>query len=131
MVFFPALPNITHMGFTYGPISSNLTCISTGSPATTVTWMKDGRPLTIDGSLYQLTQNVTNRRLSTYESVLTIPDTDSDRCSYTCTVTNALGHDSQICKFTGYSSYSINCGHAPENFPPISWIQTHHKSVVV
>ena len=58
--------------------------------------------------LYQLAQTVTNRRLSTYENVLTIPGTDSDGCSYTCTVTNALGNDSQTyCKFTGSYSWEF------------------------
>ena len=93
----PAPPNITSV--THEAETSHLTCVSTGSPATNVTWRRNGQPLTIDGSLYQLTQTVTNRSLSTYENVLTI--SDIDRCSYTCTVTNALGNDSQTyCKFT-------------------------------
>ena len=92
----PAPPNITSVN---GSMSPDVTCVSTGSPATNVTWRRNGQPLTIDGSRYQLTQTVTNRSLSTYENVLTI--SDIDRCSYTCTVTNALGNNSQTyCKFT-------------------------------
>lgn len=60
--------------FIDGSFSSTLTCTSTGSPATTVAWLKDGQPLSIDGSTYQLTQAVANRAESTYENVLTIDD---------------------------------------------------------
>ena len=88
----PAPPSIIHLGFTYGFISSTLTCISTGSPATNVTWMRDGQPLTLNGSTYQLTQTVANRKLSTYENVLTINRATSDIIGniYNCTVINAL-----------------------------------------
>ena len=95
MYSFPAPPQITHLGFTYGPISSDLTCISTGSPATIVTWMRDGQPLTIDGGTYY----VTYRSISaTYEHILTINAAVSTiyRHTYTCTVRNALGSDSRI-----------------------------------
>ena len=89
----PAPPSITHLGFMYGSTSSTLTCISTGSPATNVTWMRDGQPLTLSGSTYQLTQTVANRKLSTYENVLIIncatPDIIGN--TYNCTVVNALG----------------------------------------
>ena len=91
-------PRITHLGFTHGHMSSTLTCISTGSPATTVTWMRDGQPLTIDGSTYFLTHSVNYGRSSTYENVLTINAAVSSiyRHTYTCTVVNALGTDSKI-----------------------------------
>ena len=106
IIILPVPPNITQLGFTYGPISSNLTCISTGSPATSVAWMRDGQPLTIDGTTYQLTQTVTNRRMSTYENVLMINIAISDiiEHTYTCTIINALGTVSRIltaCKLTG------------------------------
>ena len=68
-------------------------CTSTGSPATNVTWMRDGQPLTIDGTTYKLIQTVTNRTASTYENILTVNDQLSNVTgrNYTCTVTNALG----------------------------------------
>ena len=99
-----APPNITSVTHEAG--TTDLTCFSTGSPATNVTWTRNRQPLTIDGSRYQLTPTVTNRSLSTYENVLTI--SDIDRCSYTCTVTNALGNDSQTyCKFTCCCDYQL------------------------
>ena len=72
-----------------------LTCTSTGSPATTVTWTRDGGALTVDGTTYSMTQTVTDRRTSTYENVLSISfDAPSNVGDYTCTVSNALGSDS-------------------------------------
>ena len=59
--------------------------------------MKDGQPLTVDGSTYQLTQTVTNRAESTYENVLTIHDELADIIdhTYTCRVGNILGSASR------------------------------------
>ena len=72
-----------------------LTCTSTDSLATTVTWTKDGDTLTVDGITYSMTQTVTDRRTSTYENVLNISsDATSIVGDYTCTVSNALGSDS-------------------------------------
>ena len=75
--------------------SSTLTCISTGSPATTVTWTRNGQPLAIDGDTYQLSQTVTNRASSTYENVLTInlPLARILGSTFLCTVTNVFGSD--------------------------------------
>ena len=116
----PDPPRITHLEFTHDPISSTLTCISTGSPATTVTWMKDGQPLTIDGSTYFLTHTVIYGRRTTYENVLTINAEVYSiyRHMYTCTVVNALGSDSKIltackiiavCKNTSFHAYHVEC----------------------
>ena len=73
--------------------SFTLTCTSTGSPATIVTWRRNGQLLTIDGNTFEMTQTVTNRTASTYENVLVI---DQPRASFagsiiSCTVENSLG----------------------------------------
>ena len=81
-----------------------LTCTSTGSPATTVTFtrdnttvgpLRDGESVTVGGIFYQLSQTVTNRRESTYENVLTINEQLDSLVgsSFTCGVENALGTD--------------------------------------
>ena len=59
--------------------------------------MKDGQPLTIDGSIYHLTQTVTDRASSTYSNVLTVSETAPSGVAgtYTCNVTNKLGTDSR------------------------------------
>ena len=58
--------------------------------------MKDGLSLSIDGSTYQLTQTVTNRASSTYSNVLTVSEIAPTGVAgtYTCTVSNDLGSDS-------------------------------------
>ena len=98
-----AIPNITNpLVFTPGSSSSTLTCTSTGSPATNVTFMRDGTtvgPLrggeskVFDGVTYQLTQMVTNRAQSTYQNVLTInqPLSDIVGSTFRCSFENTLG----------------------------------------
>ena len=90
----PVFPTITSL--TYEEEARTLTCVSTGSPATTVSWVKDGVPLSIDGSTYQLTQTITDRVSSTYSNVLTVSETAPTGIAgtYTCTVSNDLGTDS-------------------------------------
>ena len=83
------------MNLTYHEESRTLTCVSTGSPATTVSWMKDG--LSIDDSThYTHTQTVTDRASSTYSNVLTVSEgvPGGVAGTYTCTVSNELGSDS-------------------------------------
>ena len=80
----------------------SFTCTSTGSPVTTVTWRRDGQPLTTDGGGYQLIQRVTDRRASTYENILTVEDLDESR--YECTVINALGSSTRT--FSGKLIYN-------------------------
>ena len=89
---------------TYQEDDRTVTCVSTGSPATTVSWMKDGQPLNItdDGSTdYTLTQTVTNRVSSTYYNVLTVSEGVSVAGTYTCTVTNDLGSASDVVVVVG------------------------------
>ena len=68
-------------------------CVSTGSPATTVSWMKDGL-LIDDITGYTLTQTVTDRVNSTYSNVLRVSEGDPGS-TYTCTVSNELGNSTR------------------------------------
>ena len=89
----PTISNLTS-----SHIHRTVTCESTGSPATTVSWMKDGSLLTTDGSTgYTLTQTITNRSSSTYSNVLTVSEkvTGGMAGTYTCSVTNDLGSDAR------------------------------------
>ena len=90
------VPTISDL--TYNHVNRTLTCKSTGSPATTVSWMKDGLLLTTNGSTgYTLTQTVTNRSSSTYSNVLTVSETATNGVTgtYTCTVANDFGSDAR------------------------------------
>ena len=103
--FLPAaVPAITNpLVFTQGSPSSTLTCTSTTSIATTVTFMRegivingivrDGDSATVNGVTYQLSQTLTNRIQSTYDNVLTITEALSSLAgsTFTCQVENALG----------------------------------------
>ena len=53
----------------YSATTRSLTCTSTGGPATTVTWRKDGGVITINAT-YQQTQVVTDPVTGTYQTVL-------------------------------------------------------------
>ena len=55
--------------------------------------LRDGESIELSGATYQLTQTVTNRSLSTSESMLTITQALSEVIghNYICTVTNVLG----------------------------------------
>ena len=87
--FIPSAPP-TVSSLTYDSDARTLTCTSTDSPATNVTWTRDGVTLTVDGTTYSMTQTVTDRRASTYENVLATRDI-SGTYVYSCLVRNALG----------------------------------------
>ncbi len=114
-------PNITSL--TFDPDVFTLTCVSTGSPATVVTWTKDGSPVP-DG--YTASQMVTEMSSHVYDNVLSLPQNGGIHGNYTCEVANTLGkspetsielskgltilvpntHPNTVC--TGSGSYSQN-----------------------
>ena len=103
--FLPAaVPTITNpLEFIQESPSSTLTCTSTTSIATTVTFMRDGNAIngivrdgdsaTVNGVTYQLSQTLTNRAQSTYDNLLTITEAQSSLggSTFTCQVANPLG----------------------------------------
>jgi len=75
----------------YNETTRSLTCTSTGGPATTVTWRKDGAVITLNAT-YQQTQVVTDPVTGTYQTVLTIDQSVTDIFgTYSCTVGNTRG----------------------------------------
>ena len=62
-----------------------LTCVSTGGPATTVNWTRDGAAVPYDAN-HVLTQTVTYQHTATYSNVLTV--TGRLPGNYTCSVAN-------------------------------------------
>ena len=82
--------------------------MSTGGPATTVTWRRDGSPLVVDGVTYQQTQTVTDATTATYQNVLTIAQSvTSIYGEYRCTVENARGTSSGL-EVIGESTDHLN-----------------------
>jgi len=87
----------TATSLVYSETTRSLTCTSTGGPATTVTWRKDGVVITIDGTTYQQTKMVTDPVTGSYESVLTIDQSTPDVFGiYSCTVGNTRGTSAAI-----------------------------------
>ncbi len=85
--------SISSAQISYDKETSTLTCTSTGGPATTVTWSKDGNPVQVDGQTLQQVQEVMDTSSATYQSRLTIVNKGSNLSgSYKCTVTNARGN---------------------------------------
>jgi hypothetical protein len=87
---FNVTPTITNLTYHEGNDSHTLTCVSTGSPATNVSWTKDGAPLT---SGYTISQTVIDRSASTYSNVLRVSP-EGAAGTYNCTVSNDLGSNS-------------------------------------
>lgn len=70
-----------------------LLCTSTGGPPTTVNWIKDGQPISIDGATYKQRQIIVNTSRSTYTTTLFVHPLDQDHNkvigNYTCRVSNS------------------------------------------
>ena len=87
-------PNVTNL--TFDDKSRTLTCTSTGGPATTVTWRRDGVVITLNDT-HQQTKRVVGPGNGTYQTVLTINSSvdQSDIVgTYNCTVENIRGDSS-------------------------------------
>ena len=88
-------PNVT--GLTYDDQSRTLNCTSTGGPATTVTWRKDGVMITLSAT-YQQTKSLVDQANGTYQTFLAIdPSLQYSRVvgTYNCTVENDRGGSSE------------------------------------
>ena len=79
----------------YGLSSEGLysvTCITSGTPPTSVTWTRNGVVITVNESMYQSTQVLIDRNGTIYGSFLTINGTFEDAVGdYSCTAENSLG----------------------------------------
>ena len=71
-----------------------LTCVSTGGPATKVTWRKDGVIISPSSPSHQQSQRVVDTTTATYHNLLSITSSDiSDyNGSFNCTVNNTRGN---------------------------------------
>ena len=88
-------PDVT--GLTFDNQSRTLTCTSTGGPATTVTWRRDGDLITLNAT-HQQTKRLVHTVNGTYQTVLTINSSvdQSDIVgTYNCTVRNDRGESSE------------------------------------
>ena len=87
-------PNVTSL--TFDVLSTTLTCTSTGGPATTVTWRRDGVVITLNDT-HQQTKRIVDAVNGTYQTVLTIDPSmgwSDIEGTYNCTVENDRGESS-------------------------------------
>ena len=88
-------PTITSL--TFDGQTRTLTCTSTGGPATTVTWRRDGVVITLNVT-YQQSKSLVDPVNGSYETVLNI-DSCVDQSdivgTYNCTVENDRGESSE------------------------------------
>ena len=82
-------PSIT--GLLYNRSTLTLTCTSSGGPATTVTWGKNGAVVEVDGSTYNQSQGVVNTTTATYENTLSSANISNFLGTFTCSVSNSRG----------------------------------------
>ena len=75
-----------------------LSCTSRGSPPDTFTWRKDSGPIVQFTSITALTHTNTNALFRADYSINSV--TTSDSGTYTCTVTNPIGSDSETITVT-------------------------------
>ena len=88
-------PNVTSL--TFDDQSRTLTCTSTGGPATTVTWRRDGVVITLNAT-HRQTKKLVDTGNGTYQTVLTINSSvgwSNIVGTYNCTVENARGESSE------------------------------------
>ena len=88
-------PNVTNI--TFDDQSRTLTCTSTGGPATTVTWRRDGVVITLNDT-YKQSKSLVDPVNGSYKTVLNIDlcvDESDIVGTYNCTVQNDRGESSE------------------------------------
>ena len=107
-------PSVTSL--TYNNRSRTLTCTSTGGPATTVTWRRNGVVL---GATYHQTKRLVDPVNGTYRTVLTIGSSvglSGFVGNYNCTVENIRG-TSSMSVFVGKTYYHYSLPILLESIP--------------
>ena len=100
-------PNVT--GVTFDRESRTLTCTSTGGPATTVTWTKDGAVIT-PNTTHQQTQMIVDTVGGIYQNTLTIAQSVTGENLYglySCTVENSRGSSNRSEYFYGKTNKQV------------------------
>ena len=72
--------------------ATTLTCNTTGSPPTVITWTKNGEPLPRNKNGYKMNEILIDGRMATFANILTIDLPPADLVgTYSCSVLNAIG----------------------------------------
>ena len=102
-------------GMMYDPNTTDLVCISSGGPATDVSWKSNGKllDLSMSETTYRQTQRIISTEHSTFEMSLHIlnKSIENFNTTYECTVMNSKGNDSSAISLEGYTVWTndSNC----------------------
>ena len=101
----------------FGSALIEIVCNTKISPPTNVAWLRDGKKLNIDGTLYQTVVHVADRRNYLYNTTLIIRDAANigGIHKYTCIVSNTQGEDQMTITInvTGMASQLLQNVHVP------------------
>ena len=86
-------PQISSLNFSLE--LQELICTTSVSPPTTVSWRKNGQPLTIDGTTYEQSQRVIDTSDSVYDNILYSSDVANFVGTFECMVANSIGEVSR------------------------------------
>ena len=85
-------PVITDLIYNSTSNMASLTCISSGGPVDSVTWMRNGATITANSSIFTQSQIVTNATFAIYHNILTsFNSSDFILGNVTCVIRDAEG----------------------------------------
>ena len=92
-ISIPVIGSLSSDELTFDPLSHTVFCVSSGGPVNTVTWSRNGDPITSSTSPYQLSQSLTSGVTSTFLHTFTITGGDAEdyNGTFSCTVSNSRG----------------------------------------
>ncbi|CAI8020956.1 hypothetical protein GBAR_LOCUS12479 [Geodia barretti] len=108
----PSAPSVYRMKYNDWSSASttflaSVECLTQNSPPTTVTWLRDGVTVQVDGTAYEMIQTVIERQsYSRYNNTLVIKDVFelAGDHNYCCGVSNSAGTSSSQCIATTWSA---------------------------
>ena len=87
-------PVITDLIYNSTSNMASLTCISSGGPVDSVTWMRNGATITANSSIFTQSQIITNATSATYHNILTSFNSSNFMMgSFTCVIRDAEGRN--------------------------------------
>ena len=94
MTYIPCTLGILAItSFDYDRATLTLTCVSSGGPVDSVTWMKDGVEITGDDPDFSLSQIVTDISSATYQHTLSVRNVLHFVGRFTCIVRDVVGNN--------------------------------------